>query len=64
MVFDHRCHSDRINLAQVVANQDVAKTADLSPRDMRVFDFHRIGQLLGGFRQGLQIAKRRVVQRT
>jgi len=64
MVFDHRRHSDRINLAQLVVSQDVAKTADLSPRDMRVFDLHRIRQLLGGFRQGLQIAKRRVVQRT
>ena len=56
------CHRFGVDIAQVVVHQDVAKPADFAPRHIGVFGLQRVGQLLRGFRQGLQVAQSGVVQ--
>jgi hypothetical protein len=62
MALDHRGHCGGVDLAQVVVDQYVAKTADLAPRYLWLLGFQSIGQLLCGLRQGLQVSQRGIKQ--
>ena len=47
-----------VNFAEVIMYENVAKAADISPRDCRLICLVRIGKLLRGLRQRLQVTKR------
>lgn len=56
------CHCVRVDIAQIVVNQDISKPADSRQGTSGVFGLQCLGQLLRSFRQGLQVVQGRVVQ--
>ena len=62
MPVHHSGNRCRVDIAEVVVDEDVAKATDFAPGDFGVTGFYFIRQLFRRLRQGLQVAQSGVVQ--
>ena len=56
VLINNPCYRQRIDIAQIVVYENIAKTTDFTPRDMGMIRFHIFWQMSSGLRQCLQIA--------
>ena len=55
-------HGHRVDIAEIIVDEDIAKPADLAPRHIAISLLEIVRQQPRRLGQGLQVAQRRVVQ--